>query len=143
MVTLLTALAVLGGCSAARWYLDRTSRRETEYSGGRVRLRTLWNAGASFGLPVPKNMLVPASCLALAALWKGRKRSPLGAGLVLGGGLGNLLERLRRGRVYDYIQFPKAPWGLHRYVFNLADLAIFVGAAGLVMGKCQKVRRRR
>ncbi|WP_300638328.1 signal peptidase II, partial [uncultured Oscillibacter sp.] len=56
-------------------------------------------------------------------------------GLVAGGGLSNLWERLRRGRVYDYLRFPKAPGPLGRYVYNLADLAIFLGAAGLLLGR--------
>jgi signal peptidase II len=141
MVTLLTALAVLGGCTAARWYLDRTSRRE-QSCGGRVRLTALWNEGAAFGLPVPKRLLGPVSAVVLAVLWTQRRRSRLGAGLVLGGGVSNLLERLRHGRVYDYIQFPRAPGCLRRYVYNLADLAVFGGAVLMVLGKRRKRRRR-
>ena len=53
MLTVLTALATLGGCTAARWYLHRTSRRDSEYAGGRVKLRSLWNEGAAFGLGIP------------------------------------------------------------------------------------------
>ena len=47
--------------------------------------------------------------------------------LVLGGGLSNLLERLRHGKVYDYLAFPKAPKPVNRYVYNLADIAILIG----------------
>lgn len=131
MLTILTALAVLGGCAAARWYLDRTSRRETEYARGRVRLRALWNGGAAFGLPIEKKLLPAASIAALGMLWTQRRRSPLGVGLALGGGLSNLLERLCRGKVYDYIQFPKAPGRWKQYVFNLADFAILLGGVSL------------
>ena len=59
------------------------------------------------------------------------------AGALLGGGLSNLWERLRHGRVLDYLRVPKAPGMLKRYTYNLADLAIFLGAALLVL------RRRR
>ena len=69
--------------------------------------------------------------------WSGR--APAAAGLVLGGGLSNLWERLRYGRVYDYLRFPRVPGPLGRYVYNLADLALFLGAAGLLLGR----RRRR
>ena len=57
----------------------------------------------------------------------------LGAGLLLGGGLSNLWERIRHGRVLDYLRFPKAPGPLKKYTYNLADLAIFAGALGLVL----------
>lgn len=139
MLTILTALVVLGTCVATRWYLDRTSRRETEYAKGRIRLRALWNGGAAFGLPIRKKLLPTASIAALGMLWTQRHRSPLGVGLALGGGVSNLLERLRCGRVYDYVQFPKAPGRLKRYVFNLADFAILLGGLGLA--RRQKRRR--
>ena len=109
MLTVFTALTTLGGCTAARWYLNRSSRRDSEYAGGRVKLRSLWNEGAAFGLDIRFDMVVAASFAALGALWTQRKRSPVGVGLILGGGLSNLLERLRQGKVYDYVQFPKAP----------------------------------
>ena len=53
MKTVFTALAAASGCTAARWYLERSSRREVECLGGWVRLKSLWNEGAAFGLPVP------------------------------------------------------------------------------------------
>ena len=133
MLTVCTALAVWGGCAAARRYLDRTSRRETEFWGGRVRLTALWNRGAAFGLPMPERCLSAASGAVLAMLWCDRRRSPIGAGLALGGGLSNLRERFRRGRVYDYVRFPRAPRPLNRYVFNLADFAILAGGLALLM----------
>lgn len=133
MLTIITALAALGACTAARWYLDRTGRRETEHAKGRIRLRALRNGGAAFGLPIQKKLLPAASLAALWLLWRQRRKSPLGAGLAIGGGLSNLLERLRRGTVYDYVQFPKAPGRLKRYVFNLADFAILLGGAALAL----------
>ena len=133
--TLITALAAWSGCAAARRYLDRhliparSGRREADCLGGRVRLRSLWNEGAAFGLPIPAKALPLASAAALGLLWAGRKRCPLGTGLILGGGLSNLRERLTEGRVYDYLQFPRAPKPLNRYVFNLADLCVLAGGA--------------
>lgn len=138
MLTICTALVILGACTAARWYLDRSSRRETVWGKGRIRLLALWNKGAAFGLPIEKKLLPAASCAALWLLWRQRRRSPLGAGLILGGGGSNLLERLRRGKVYDYVQFPRAPGQLKRYVFNLADFAILLGSLALVF--CRKRR---
>ena len=125
--TLFTALAAWSGCAAARLYLDRSSRRDEDRLGGRVRLKSMWNEGAAFSLPLPAEGLPLASAAALALLWTQRRCCPLGTGLILGGGLSNLSERLTEGRVYDYLQFPRAPRPLDRYVFNLADLCVLAG----------------
>ena len=148
--TLFTALAAYSGCTAARWYLDRSSRRDTDCLGGRVRLKSLWNEGAAFGLPIPAEALPLASAAALGLLWARRKRCPLGTGLMLGGGASNLRERLAEGRVCDYLQFPRAPGPWNRYAFNLADLCVFAGGAlcllrggkGSRPGKVENARRK-
>lgn len=125
--TIFTALTAWSGCAAARLYLDRTSRRDEDLLGGRVRLRSMWNEGAAFSLPIPAGALPLLSAAALGLLWTGRRRCPLGTGLILGGGLSNLSERLTEGRVYDYLQFPRTPEPLDRFVFNLADLCVLAG----------------
>ena len=137
MLTLLIACLTLGGCTAARWYLHRTSRRDSDHAGGLVRLRSLWNRGAAFGLGIRFDMVVAASFAALGALWTRRKQAPAGVGLLLGGGVSNLLERLRAGKVYDYVQFPKAPGRIKQYIFNLADFAILLG------GLCLSLRKKK
>ena len=128
MKTALTALAVFAGCTAVRLGLDPSACRGTDHLNGHVRLKALWNKGAAFGLPIPAEILPLASAGALGALWAaGPRTCPVGAGLIQGGGLSNLYERVRLGKVYDYLQFPKAPGPLRRYVFNLADLAVLTG----------------
>lgn len=122
----------LGCCTAAKRYLNRTDRKATEHVKGYIRLKTLWNEGAAFGLPVKPSTLIAASVSLMAVLWTQRKEHPVSTGLVLGGGLSNLLERLLHGRVYDYVQFPKAPGKLKQYVYNLADFAILLGGLGLL-----------
>ncbi len=132
VLTVLTAAATAAACTAVRWFLERSSRRPTEHLGGRVRVEALYNSGAAFGgRRLRGRGLLAASAAALVlALGMGRRRgSALGTGLVLGGGGSNLLERAGRGRVFDYVRFPRAPGRWRRYVFNLADLAIFLGAA--------------
>ena len=133
MRTLLTAVAAFAACQAARKKLDDPARQETEYADGRVKLTVLRNEGAAFGLPVPRKAVAGVSAAALALLWTQRKKAPLAAGLVLGGGISNLLERVRNGAVYDYVQFPKAPKKLKDYVFNLADFQVFAGAVGFLL----------
>ena len=134
ILTVCIAAVTASACGAARWYLNRTSRRETEYGRGRVRLTALWNGGGAFGLPIKRKTLTALSAAGLALVPALAGRCRLGAGLILGGGLSNLWERLRHGRVYDYVRFPKAPGKLKRCVFNLADFAIFLGGLLVLLG---------
>lgn len=135
MLTGCVAGLVLGGCWLVRRTLDRPGRRMAEFAGGRVRLKPLRNRGAAFGLPVTPKALPALSAAALALIWTLRLEHPVSVGLILGGGLSNLWERLRHGAVLDYLRFPKAPGRLKRYVYNLADLAIFLGGLGLLWKK--------
>ena len=136
--TVCIAAAVLGLCARVRRSLERNRLFRRDLAGGRVRIAPRYNQGAGFGaLPLSARRMAP---LSLAALWALLCRwgfRGVGAGLLLGGGLSNLWERLRHGRVLDYLRVPKAPGMLKRYTYNLADLAIFLGAALLVL------RRRR
>lgn len=131
---LLIAGLTLAACTLARWYLERPGRKERSALGGKVRLITLWNRGAAFGLPLGRKVLMALSVLVLAAtamFW--RCRNSLGAGLVLGGGISNLWERLQHGKVLDYLRFPVLPGKLGKVVYNLADLALFLGALLLAL----------
>lgn len=53
-----------------------------------------------------------------------------GLGLILGGALGNLYDRVVYGQVVDFLDFHAAGW--HWPAFNVADSGIFVGAAILI-----------
>ena len=57
---------------------------------------------------------------------------PLALSLILGGAVGNLVDRVRIGAVVDFIDFHVGDW--HWPAFNVADSAICVGAALLVLG---------
>ena len=138
MLTVLIAFVTLIACIKVRWFLDRPTRRDSQHAAGTVEVTKLWNEGASFGLPIPRKVVAALSVLGLGLLWRERREAPFASGLVLGGGLSNLLERLRSGRVYDYLRFPKAPGKLKRYVYNLADLAIFLGGIGLILTSLRK-----
>lgn len=97
-------------------------------------LRVLHNTGVAFGLLAhlsPVTTVILALTL-LGVVFYNRSAVPVavagpwGLGLMLGGALGNMIERLRFGYVLDYLDFHVWP------VFNLADAAIVVGA-GLLM----------
>lgn len=140
LTTLFLAAAVFTACSAVRRRLSRRGRPRTLWNG-RICLTELWNRGAAFDLPIGRGA-VPAAAAALTAVLLRQRDCPCGAGLLLGGGLSNLWERLRHGKVFDYIRFPRAPGRLKRYVFNLADFSIFLGAAGLLLGQRHRLRHR-
>ena len=135
MMTLFTAGGVCSAAALTRRYLDRTSRREETFCRGHVELTEVWNDGAAFSLPVSRRGVEVLSVAALAAAWCERRRAPIAAGLILGGGCANLYERRRHGKVYDYVRFPKAPGKAKRYVWNLADFAVLAGAAGLLLAE--------
>ena len=99
-----------------------------------------FNEGASFGMlsramagkPWAMVALTGAITLVLAVLAL-RARNPweaAGFALVVGGSLGNIFDRLRQGAVTDFLDFYWRDW--HWPAFNMADVAIFVGA-GLVL----------
>lgn len=99
-----------------------------------------FNEGASFGMlsglmagkPWAMVALTGAITLGLAVLAL-RARNPweaAGFALVVGGSLGNIVDRLRQGAVTDFLDFYWRDW--HWPAFNMADAAIFIGA-GLVL----------
>jgi signal peptidase II len=100
----------------------------------------VWNPGISYGLfPAESRLgaavLVVFSLAAVAGLgwwlWNaGRVWLAIGLGLVIGGALGNLVDRMVYGKVADFFHF--YAMGYDWYVFNLADCAITFGVAALV-----------
>ena len=100
----------------------------------------VWNPGVSYGLfpasgPLGTALLAVFSVVAVAALgwwlWHSTRRPlAIGLGLVIGGALGNLIDRLVHGKVADFFHF--YAHGYDWYVFNVADCAITVGVAALL-----------
>jgi len=62
----------------------------------------------------------------------------IGAGFIAGGALGNVIDRLRFGRVVDFLDVHLA--GYHWPAFNLADAAIFIGVMLWLYGMIQGER---
>lgn len=58
---------------------------------------------------------------------------------ILGGAVGNLVDRLLHGYVVDFLQFHWAGWSFP--AFNVADAAITIGAVGLILDELLRVRR--
>ena len=99
------------------------------------------NRGVSMGLftmgsEAGRWLLVLATALiaVFVAIWLKREKHWLEAcalGLVLGGALGNILDRIRFGHVVDFVHLHAGRWSF--YVFNIADAAITVGVLILLV----------
>jgi signal peptidase II len=106
--------------------------------GDWIRLTYIHNPGAAFGLfPGSRTVLIAVSLAAIvvvtAVAWrKTAPREVLPLGLILGGAVGNLVDRIRLGEVVDFVQVgipPENYWP----VFNVADSAVTVGVAWLAL----------
>jgi signal peptidase II len=131
---------ILYGVAAAAFAIDRVTkwivhghlagRPPIDVIPGVVRLRYTTNTGGAFGLFGGQAWLfflaTVVVCLVIlaASARLDSKATAVGLGLILGGALGNLTDRLLRGRggVIDFIDFRVWP------VFNAADSAIVIGA---------------
>ncbi len=100
----------------------------------------VWNPGVSYGLFPARGLMGTLilglfSAAAVVALgwwmWNShRKTLAIGLGLVVGGALGNLIDRLIYGAVADFFHF--YAFGYDWYVFNVADIAITFGVIALL-----------
>ena len=102
------------------------------------------NPGISYGLFQTESMLgqwvllaVTALAVVLLSIWLTRASNRLTAlslGLIIGGAIGNAIDRLAYGWVADFVFFhiTTATWHFDWYVFNLADVAIVAGVIGLL-----------
>ena len=106
-----------------------------------------WNRGVSFGLLSSSNPYSPwllaaiaFSFIAVITLWIWQTETKIMAlafGLVLGGAAGNLSDRLRFGAVTDFLDFHA--FGYHWYTFNIADTAIVIGVALILLEYAKEI----
>jgi len=109
-----------------------------------------FNEGASFGMmggimagkPLLMAMLTGALTFVFSVMAFRAKHllERAGFALVVGGAIGNIIDRLRQGAVTDFLDFYWRDW--HWPTFNVADIAITVGAV-LILVASLPVRRRK
>jgi signal peptidase II len=113
-----------------------------EFLGEVVRLTLAYNPGAAMSVSLGAHSRVGLSLLALGALVvmaylyrrtaPGDRQAAAGLALIAAGALGNLIDRLRSARgVVDFIDVGLGGWRF--WTFNVADMAIAMGAVVLVM----------
>jgi signal peptidase II len=115
-----------------------------------LNLIVVWNRGISYGLfqqhtDLGRWILIVVSILASIGLsiWIRRTTARLLAaslGLIVGGAIGNVIDRLAYGAVFDFLQLHWGSWSW--YVFNVADAAIVAGVVGLLYDSFVLEKRR-
>jgi len=108
----------------------------------------VWNTGVSFGLFQEDSAIRSWTLIAVAAavlvwlvLWLRRARTRLMAlalGAIIGGAIGNIIDRIRFGAVFDFIDLHAFGW--HWPAFNVADSAIVIGVALLLLDSFRPAR---
>lgn len=117
--------------------------REIDVLDPWLNLRMAWNQGMNFGLfasdvDVMRWVLIAIALAVCAwvAIWIGRAKpsrfAQIAAGMLIGGAMGNVIDRLIYGAVADFLNMSLPGWR-NPYSFNVADIAIFMGALGLVL----------
>ena len=103
-----------------------------------------WNTGISYGLfrqegPLGQWALLALKVIAVVLLWiwlarTSSRLTALSLGLIIGGAIGNAIDRLAYGAVADFVLFhvTTAGFSFKWYVFNFADVAIVAGVIGLL-----------
>ncbi len=141
-IGLVTATLVILADQASKWWASNTlAQKGITILPGFFDLDLVHNAGAAFGLfstldpdwrvGFLAGVAIVATTLLLVMLYRSEWLwTTLGIGLVLGGALGNLIDRIRFGWVVDFLH---VHWhDLSWPVFNLADCTISIGVAMLI-----------
>jgi signal peptidase II len=123
--------------------LDLWSRQHIAVLPPWLTFRMAWNQGINFGLLSSDGDLARWGLILMALgisawVWLWVRREPhsrivkLSAGCLIGGAMGNVVDRLLYGAVADFLNM-SVPGFENPYSFNVADIAIFAGALGLVV----------
>jgi signal peptidase II len=146
------AAAIVVADQVVKWaVLGSFAPGERRVLTGFFNLVLVFNKGAAFSFladaPGWQTPLLVAFSLAAAVIVSvlllrspGRPAFCAGLALILGGALGNVIDRLRFGQVVDFLDFHALGW--HWPAFNLADSAITVGAVLLILDGFVHEKRR-
>ncbi|MFN4098884.1 MAG: signal peptidase II [Pararhodobacter sp.] len=146
-IALWTTLAILVLDQALKWFivegLDLKTLLYIDVWPPYLNLTMAWNRGVNFGLfadesPVLRWVLVILPVVVSLWVWRWVRKegaAPLlqfSAGLLIGGALGNAIDRVVWGAVADFLNVTCCGWR-NPWAFNVADIAIFLGAFGLIL----------
>ena len=123
--------------------LDLINRGVIEVFPPYLIFRMAWNRGANFGLfssntDIMRWVLIGVAIAISVWVWTWIRRegaslpAQISAGLLIGGAIGNVIDRIVYGAVADFLNMSCCGFE-NPYAFNVADIAIFAGALGLVI----------
>ncbi|MFZ2587933.1 MAG: signal peptidase II [Alphaproteobacteria bacterium] len=137
---MIAALVLLLDAITKGWVLEHRFELPFSVVDGWLAMVLAWNRGMSFSLLNDAGHWGPwvLGGIAVAASawfvhWLGESKHilhQLGLGLIIGGAVGNLLDRIQHGAVVDFILFYHGEWAFP--AFNVADSAISVGVVVLL-----------
>ncbi len=144
-LVLWTAFWVFLADQATKWivvhWLDLIGRGQIEVWPPFLTFHMAWNRGVNFGLFADFDMrwvLVGLAVVISAIVFSwvrkdgGNTWTHISAGLLIGGAMGNVVDRILYGAVADFLNMSCC--GIENpYAFNVADIAVFAGAIGLVL----------
>ncbi len=150
MALILAAVVILADQASKYWILSvlRLEEGQSIPIAGPLHLTGVWNHGVSFGLLTANHDLARWAFVAFSLVvavvlagWVRRTERPLFAtalGFLIGGAVGNAVDRVRFGAVADFIDVSRLhfPW-----VFNVADAAINVGIVCLLLDMLMQDRQ--
>jgi signal peptidase II len=124
------------------FYMNLIERGQMSVWPGFIHFHMAWNSGINFGLFSNNGLAARWILIAIAlgicgvvAYWMRHETRPIAlmsGGMVIGGALGNVIDRILYGSVADFLNITCC--GLYNpFAFNVADIAIFAGLLGLML----------
>lgn len=136
MQSVLLAASILGADTVIKKKREQNKEPKT-CLGGRVHIMTYHNYGAFLNSgernPFLVKLISVILTLAMTALFiltftgYGSAQLRTGLAFLLGGAYSNTYDRIKKGFVTDYLNFPKLPGRIKNIVFNISDFCILVG----------------
>ena len=138
----------------SKWYvvqhLDLKSKLAIDVLPPLLNFRMAWNEGINFGLFANSEdtmrwvLIVLALAVSMAVIWYARNfkgwPAALFLGCIVGGALGNVIDRIVYGAVADFLNMSCCGFD-NPFSFNVADAVIFFGAFGMILFS-EKLKKR-
>lgn len=154
-IAIITSLVILLADQILKWWIVvGLNLREVLYievAPPYLNLTMAWNRGVNFGLFADDSLWLRVALIALAVvvtawvwIWVQREGAApgmqLALGFLAGGAIGNAIDRVIWGAVADFLNMSCCGWN-NPWAFNVADIAIFIGAFGLILASGAKTPR--
>lgn len=153
MIYIFIVLVIVFGEYFIKNYIEKNRElgERQEILKGKIIIRKHHNEGAFLNfMGEKKEMLKTISCILLGLVTllfiillpqKGKKLFKLGFAFILGGAISNVTDRIKRGYVVDYFSFNCSK--LKSIIFNLSDIAIFLGSGFILLASLFSTIRER